>query len=69
MRKPLLITVQGRAGSFGFVFYGDPASIEEWRAEGLDVAEVAYVIPKWVADLGLMRAWCRAQDLWRLVWA
>lgn len=69
MAEQVLLTVRGRSGaSYSFVFEGDHAHLDEWRADGLDVAEVANVIPLWVAELGLAWLWCRAQDLWRLVW-
>lgn len=70
MADRVLLTVRGRSGArYSFVCDADKAHLDEWRAEGLDVAEVGNVIPFWVAQLGLVRLWCRAQDLWRLAWA
>lgn len=70
MDDRVLLTVRGRSGAhYSFVCDADKAHMEEWRADGLDVAEVGNVIPHWVAELGLVRPWCRLQDLWRLVWA
>ena len=65
-KKLLSIEVRGNARSWGFLFYGDPAHIPAWRADGLNVVEVENLIPAWVADLGLTRAWCFAQDVFNL---
>jgi hypothetical protein len=40
------------------------ASVEDMRADGIEVFEAVYTIPGWVADLGLTRPWCIMQDIW-----
>jgi hypothetical protein len=62
-KKLMIANVRGKQSTWGFSFYGDPKHIEEWRADGLDVIEIANVIPEWIAELGLTRAWCFAQDV------
>ena len=65
MSKSLIgLEVKGRTKSWGFAFYGDPKHIPEWRADGLEVSEIEILIPVWVLNLGLARAWCFVQDLW-----
>lgn len=69
MKRPLMLSVRGRSGAeFVFLFDGDLAHLDEWRAEGLDVGEVQYVIPAWVVSLGLQGAYVRLVDVWRLLW-
>lgn len=60
-RKRMSIVVQGRQKRWSFTFYGDPAHLPDWRADGLDVVEVVNVIPWWAARWP--RAWCFAQDV------
>jgi len=62
-KKLLSINVRGKKDTWGFEFYGDPKLIDEWRADGLDVIEIANLIPAWVVDLGLTRPWNRLQSL------
>ena len=61
--KMLMIEVRGKDKRWSFAFYGDPRYLAEWRADGLEVNEVANVIPAWVAGLGLARPWCFVQDV------
>lgn len=62
--KLLSVTVRGRQHTWCFNFYGDPSYIEEWRADGLEIDVIENVIPRWIADMGLTRAWCFVQDVW-----
>ncbi len=69
----LSITVQGKSGArYAFNFKGDPAHLADWRAEGFDVCEIAYSVPAWAVNLGLLGAWLWATDALRfarrLVW-
>lgn len=65
MKRRMEIEVRGREHSWGFIFEGDPAHLETWRADGLEVSEVLYIIPLWVVKLRLTPLWCRAQDAWQ----
>lgn len=65
MKRLMSIEVRGRDHSWGFLFEGDPAHLEDWRADGLEVYEVCNVIPEWVVSLGLTRPWCWAQNVWQ----
>ena len=62
-QKLMSVTVRGNHLSWSFSFYGDPAHIKGWRADGLEVFEIENTIPVGVAGLGLTRAWCFVQDL------
>ena len=55
--------VKGKRHYWTFDFYGDPKYLTEWRADGLDVGVVENTVPVLIAELGLTRAWCFAQDL------
>lgn len=59
--KALSITVRGREHEWCFRFYGDPAHLDDWRADGLDVYAVENVIPRWAGMWA--RLWCWVQDI------
>ena len=59
----MFVTVRGRQHEWSFQFDGNPDHLEEWRADGLEVNEVEYVVPYWVAAIGLAEWWCFAQAL------
>ena len=62
-QKQMMIEVRGNSHRWSFPFYGDPKYLAEWRADGLEVNEVANTIPAWVAGCGLARPWCFVQDI------
>ena len=62
-KKKMSITVRGHKNSYSFDFMGDPAHLDQWREDGLEVYEIHNTVPEWVADIGLIRAWCFMQDL------
>jgi hypothetical protein len=62
-RKLMSVHVRGDRRDWGFNFYGDPAHLEDWRGDGLEVYEVENVIPAWVVALGVVRPFCFLQDL------
>lgn len=64
MKQHMTIEVRGKDRTWGFPFKGDPAHMEAWRADGLNVSLVVNTIPLWAQRLGLTRIWCRAQDGW-----
>lgn len=52
--KKLAIFVRGKSGhEYAFHFDGDPANIQAWVLDGLEVVEVVGWVPAWVAFLGL----------------
>jgi hypothetical protein len=63
MNRLMGLSVRGKSKTWGFMFYGDPKHIKEWREDGLDVSEIENTVPEWVADLGLVRPWCFLQDV------
>jgi hypothetical protein len=66
MKKLLSIKVNGNNRRWAFTFYGDPAYLEQWRADGLEIDIVENTIPKWINDLNLTRPWIFLQDIWNL---
>ncbi|HMX28714.1 MAG TPA: hypothetical protein PKC13_24220 [Blastocatellia bacterium] len=66
MRKRYSITVRGQFYTWSFAVDAEPAHVEDWRADGLEVNELLNVIPEWAVSLGLTRIWCFAQDLFYL---
>lgn len=67
-KKLMMITVRGKQSRWGFEFYGDQKYFKEWLDDGLDIVLVENVIPEWVANVGLVRAWCILQDLFNFKW-
>ena len=62
--KLMSVTVRGKQKTWCFNFYGDPKYVEEWRADGLEIDLIENIIPMWIHDYGLTRAWCFVQDVW-----
>ena len=62
-KKLLIIAVRGNQKTWGFNFYGDPKYLKAWRMDGLEIGEVQNVIPVWIVNIGLTRAWCFFQDV------
>lgn len=60
----LSITVHGSGKTWDFLFYGDPAHIPDWHADGLYVSEVVNTVPYWAAPIA--RVWCFVQDILQL---
>ena len=63
MKKAMVVDVRGKRHKWGFLFYGDPKDLAEWRADGLEVYEVENIVPAWAVAFGLGRLWCIGQDL------
>lgn len=68
MKQTLSVSVTGKSGkTYSFNFKGDPKYIDEWTDDGLDVVPICNTIPRWAAELGLMRPWFAVQDAWKAV--
>jgi hypothetical protein len=65
VKRPMLLTVRGKASEWTFRFRGDPAHLDEWQKDGLEVYECAASVPVWAADLGLAGALARLQRAWQ----
>jgi hypothetical protein len=61
--KLMHVQVRGKHHQWGFMFYGDPKYLDEWRADGLEVEEVEHVIPEWVVQMHMTTAWCFVQSI------
>lgn len=64
MKRKFIMNQPGKQYVWGFVIWGTEADAAEWRADGLEVFELANTIPAWVVSLGLTRVWIALQDLW-----
>lgn len=56
------VIVKGRSKHWHLTFEND-AQAKGMREDGFEVDVVVNTIPVWVAELGLTRAWCLAQDI------
>ena len=65
MKRQLLLTVRGKTGEWGFTIYADPALLEEWRADGLEIYECVATVPFWAAAAGLAPLWVAVQRAWQ----
>ena len=63
MKKLYSVKVKGIEKAWLFNFYVDPKYLDDWRKDGLEIDEVLNVIPAWVVDAGIARAWIFFQDL------
>ena len=65
--KPYSLTIKTDSGKeFSFTTLVDPQYVEEWRAEGIEINELLYVIPEWVVDAGLTKPYMWLQDFVRI---
>lgn len=62
-KKRMQVVVMGRQGKWAFSFYGDPADLPTWQADGLEVMVVENTISLWAVECGLTRLWCFVQDV------
>lgn len=62
------VEIRGKASHWGVNWQASEAQNEAMRADGIEVGVVENIIPGWVADMGLTRAFCALQDLWNLKW-
>ena len=63
-KKIHALIVRGRSGQrYMFLTAVDPRLVEGWQSDGIDIDPVANIIPRWVARIGCVRAWCFLQDI------
>lgn len=67
MKTTYMIAVQGKTSKWGFTFEADDTLLSEWRADGLEVYEVAASVPQWAASIGLTGLWAAVQRVWRFM--
>ena len=63
MRKHFTVTVKGSEYTWSFDIYGTDRDAEDWRSDGLDVAEIQNSFPEFIGDLGLVNIWCFFEDI------
>lgn len=62
-KKQYSLEIKGKTSRWSFVVLVDPQYVDEWRADGLEIAELYNTVPAWVAELGLTRFWRFCQDV------
>jgi hypothetical protein len=61
------LTVRGKRKIWAFTIDAEPAHVEDWRADGLQVDELLNSIPAWWVNMGLpVGLWCFLEDVWNL---
>lgn len=55
-------TVRGREHEWRVLV--EEISVEDMRADGIEVLEIANTIPAWAVDAGIGGAWMLVQDIW-----
>lgn len=63
----MFVTIRGQQHEWCFRFDGDPDDLPEWIADGLNVHQVAAVVPAWAASIGLGPLCYALQRVWQ--WA
>ena len=63
--KLMTLHVRGKHNDYSFHFYGDPADLADWRADGLTVYQLENTIPEWVPHWAV-KTWVWIQDRWNL---
>lgn len=61
-----MVTIRGRQHEWCVPTNISQASIDDMRADGVEVIVPQNIIPSWIAALGMTRAWCFCQDVWHL---
>ncbi len=65
MKRLFSITVKGKTKEWSFNFEADEKYWNDWTEDDLDVALVQNIIPTWVVDCGMTKAWCFLQDIFQ----
>jgi hypothetical protein len=68
IKRPHIVTIQGREHEWSLDCYLSDEARKDMRADGLEVYELRYNIPAWVADCGLTRVWCFFYDILKFRW-
>jgi len=58
-----IVTVRGRQSEWLVRCDLRQSQIANMRSDGVDVVEVRWHVPAWVANLGMTRPWCIVQDV------
>ena len=56
--KPLSLTIRGLRHTWSFTFLGDPAHIDGWRADGLQVEELVASVQVSDEELSRLSSYC-----------
>jgi len=62
-RKLMAVTIRGDQHEWSFCFYGNPKHLDDWLADGLEVALVENTVPAWLPKWVPVRWWCFVQDV------
>jgi hypothetical protein len=66
VKRPIMLMVTGKSGAkYSFVVHEDPEYLPEWNEEGLEMWEIAAIVPDWAVRMRLTRAWVATQSAWQ----
>lgn len=65
MKRPHVVMVRGKQHEWSLDCYLSDEAMRDMRADGLEVYELQYSIPAWVAELGLTHVWCFFYDVFK----
>lgn len=63
MRHRYIVTARGKQGEWGIPCDLSPSTVEDMRADGLEIIQPTHTVPLWVAGTPLMPLWMAGQDL------
>lgn len=58
------IEIKGKNKNWSFNFWSDdnPEHMKEWEKDGLKIYRIENIIPEWVVQYNLVKAWSWLQD-------
>ncbi len=63
MKKLYNLKIQGDEYLWSFEIEANPEHVEDWRRDGLEVAEIVNTCPEWAVKYNLHKAWFFLQDV------
>lgn len=64
MIRTYIIEHHGNTHTWALLIRRTEEAAADMRADGIELHEMTNTVPFWVAELGLARLWCFAQDIW-----
>lgn len=61
--KQYSLLVRGKYKEWSFPIYAEPQHVRDWQEDGLELDELLYVVPQWVASVGLTGLWMKIKDI------
>ncbi len=63
MRRRYIVTARGKQGEWGVVCHLPPSTVDDMRADGVEIIEPIHMVPWWIAGTPFMPLWMAAQDV------